>query len=91
MASDALRSSTSLYRGGLDAASAAVLVLARASRASCTVTGGSGRASRFGEIFETGEVAGDVAASRTSREVDASILLWCELGSGHDRTERRKA
>lgn len=85
MASDALRSSTSLCRGGLDAANAAALVLARANLASCTVTGGSGRASRSGEIFETCEVAGGVVASRRTGENSASISLWFRLGSGHDR------
>lgn len=86
MANDALRSRISLCRGGLDAACAAALVLARANLASCTLTGGSGRASWFGEILEMADVAGDVAASRTNREVDASILsvsrAWCQVMFG---------
>lgn len=82
MAREALRSITSLCRGGRDAACAAALVLARASLASCTLTGGSGRVcSKFGEIRETGEVAGDVAASRSSLAPDAFIVVLALLCS----------
>lgn len=80
MARDALRSITSLCRGGRDAACAAALVLARASLASCTLTGGSGRW-LFGEIRETGEVAGDVAASRSSVAPDAFVVMLALLYS----------
>lgn len=80
MARDALRSITSLCRGGRDAACAAALVLARASLASCTLTGGSGRmSSLLRETGETGEVAGDVAASRSEGALSASIFLFSNM------------